>query len=784
MTAPSPDAAAPGEETVLDHLVGALRSRDLALDGQARPAAILWTDPEREWGEVLPLLGSAMEELLVLGDYSPEDRTGPAIWLRCMVDRTLDELELPGNRPPVLYLAGVGRQDLRAGEDCRAELRPLVELMFRGSMWLQSNGSDWTVRSFLTSKRSLDLDVAGDQATAAALRRALPEVARRSVASLRKGRLEAEDLDRMLSGDLARDILRWLGDPEATRASMEPGRWEAFASRARAELGLDPRTDADVEGGALLGRKAEGWERVWNRFEETPGAYPGIPDLLRRSAPDGIAYFPRESWPQVNEMQEDAVRKALAALPDLGHEEARSRVLELEREHGDRRDWVWARLGLAPLAGVLGSLAELAKAVEAPLAGPSTEALRDAYTRGGWKADVASWEALAGVPVADEDLVAGVVRHLLGPWLDESARSFQARVEVDGLPGPGDQGWVEVPESGCVFFVDGLRYDLAERLTSRLEARGLRVELKSRWAALPSVTATGKPAVAPVADSVRGEGLGADFAPVLDGETDSRPADAAALRAALEARGFQLLDARTPTAPCCEGARGWLESGDIDSLGHKVKGRLPRHLGEELDRIDEAVARIVAAGWAPVRIVTDHGWLFLPGGLPKIPLPKVLTESRWARCAVLSGESSTTMPRVPWSWNPTESFATAPGSACFRDGEVYAHGGLSLQECLTPDLAVTPGVTAAEASARIEGVTWRGMRCFLEVEAAGPVTADLRLGGAAGPSVAVDPKPVLDGTARLLLAGDEHEHADLTLVLLDPAGTILAHRATRVGEES
>ena len=35
--------------TVLDHLVEQLRAKDLRFDGQERPMAVLWTDPQAEW---------------------------------------------------------------------------------------------------------------------------------------------------------------------------------------------------------------------------------------------------------------------------------------------------------------------------------------------------------------------------------------------------------------------------------------------------------------------------------------------------------------------------------------------------------------------------------------------------------------------------------------------------------------------------------------------------------------------------------------------------------------
>ena len=35
-----------------------------------------------------------------------------------------------------------------------------------------------------------------------------------------------------------------------------------------------------------------------------------------------------------------------------------------------------------------------------------------------------------------------------------------------------------------------------------------------------------------------------------------------------------------------------------------------------------------------------------------------------------------------------------PMACCFRKGEEYAHGGLSLQECLTLELTITQGTSS------------------------------------------------------------------------------------------
>lgn len=769
--------------TVLGRLIEHLRAKNAPIDGQERPAAILWTDPKGEWLPLVERMRARVEELLMLGDYRPEARSGPAIWLRCVVDGALTTPKLPERRAPILYLPGVSRQQLRAGEECPAAWRPLVELMFRGTLWHQPNGSDWGVMTFLTSPRAAGLDIARDHATTDALLRALPEVALTPVAQLAGRRLEADDFDRMLAGDVVRDLLRWMGDPDGTRARLGASGWGAFLSRCRAELAFDPERDADVAAGTSLANGEGAWAAVWQRFAEAPTSYGDIAGLLRRSRPAGELRFARERWPDLNDEDEEAVRKALAELPGLSHAEACDAVMRLEQEHGPRRGWVWARGGLSPMAHVLAPLSRLAAAAKTSLGGSTPGDVAAAYVERGWQADAATWEALATGPTSDEGRVAGSVRHLLAPWLDDSARAFQAAVERAPLPGRGTQPLVEAGDDVCILFADGLRFDLAQRLAERLEARGCRVSVGHRWAALPTVTATAKPAVSPVADGIAGEALGEDFAPRL--EKTGKTASAQNLRTAMQERGYQILGSGTFDAPLAHPARGWVEAGEIDSLGHTLGSRLARQLTEELDRLVDRIAGLLDAGWKAVRVVTDHGWLLLPGGLPKVDLPRHLTASRWARCATLAGDGSPGFARAPWHWNASQWFATAPGSACFNKSEEYAHGGMSVQECLIPDLRVERA-SEPSVAATITSITWRGLRCFVEATTrGGAVKADLRLERPSGASVAATPKPVeADGSVSLVLEGDEHEAASLVLVLVDDKGRILTHQPTRVGADS
>ena len=85
-------------------------------------------------------------------------------------------------------------------------------------------------------------------------------------------RLEAEDFDKLMIGDPARDLLLWLGDPEGTRGQWDEGTWSAFRNRCRQDYGFDPETDGEIVGGEKLGQRKDAWHGVWERFAESPVA--------------------------------------------------------------------------------------------------------------------------------------------------------------------------------------------------------------------------------------------------------------------------------------------------------------------------------------------------------------------------------------------------------------------------------------------------------------------------------------------------------------------------------
>src|SRR5262245_41817446 len=253
---------------------------------QVAPAAILWTDKEQQWEPLLPRLRTALPHLLTLGGYDPAARTGPAIWIKCMLGQLLPEADWPAEAIPILYLPGVSRHELRAVEECPKLLQPLAELQYRGVYWTHPNGKDWTALAFLQAKDGgLGLDVARDAATAEALRRALVRLADTPLPELQGRRLEAADFDALLTPDPVRDLLTWLNDPTVARQRSEAGAWESFRNICRQQYGFDPQSDGELVGAENLGGQKGAWRQVWARFAEAPRRYPNLPELLRRAKP-------------------------------------------------------------------------------------------------------------------------------------------------------------------------------------------------------------------------------------------------------------------------------------------------------------------------------------------------------------------------------------------------------------------------------------------------------------------------------------------------------------------
>lgn len=764
-------------ETLLDQIEASLRNA-LAHNENAEvaPVALLWPDRDGQFAEAAEKLRTRLP-LLALGDLDEASAQGPAYWLRCVIAGTI-QVDLPEGAP-VLYLPGVARANLRAIEDCPRHLAPIAELQYRGQWFAHPNGKDWTIRAFLSNRtRGLGLNIAEDGATSDALLSAFGELLDLPMRRLASQYVDAEFLHHLLNPDPVARLLEWLDDPAGFQERIDAAQWKAFVAQCKNDFDFDPATEGEVTGGRRLGERTGAWEQVWRRFEQSPERYSGIEARLWKGKPHDLFAGADSSWPQVNEEAEARLRKALADLRGARAGEARKSIDDLWAEHRDRRNWVWAKLDRAPLAFALEQLERLARLTSGGPNGDDVDELVSAYSKTGWQADDAFLAALGAVPEAsDRAAVSGAVSALYRPWVDAYARALQAAIGPLANSGTYSPGPAAVADKRTVsLFVDGLRLDLAHRLADRLGR--LEVEIETVLAPLPTVTPTAKPALTPVPPGALAPGkhLGTVRA------SSGAKSNINVLRGFMEERGLQVLQGADTGDPT---GSAWTEAADIDERGHKFGTAFVDEIDRELDDIGKRVKVLLDAGWEQVDVVTDHGWILLPGGLEKVDLPAATVEVKKGRCARLKDGAQVSVPTVPWHWDPEVRIAIAPGITCFEANQEYEHGGVSLQECVVPRMHVRAGaVRVTTGGAAITKLKWLGLMCRIEFENVVPgATVDIRaLPADPSTSIAESAKETSGGGRQSLHVPDEElegENAFVVIVARD--GSILAQREVVIG---
>lgn len=775
---------------ILEKLLELVRSSAVYnKDTQSAPVCILWPDKESQFEPIIKELQIHLPELFVLGEYSPETNTGPAIWLRCVLSGKIDDIDLAKGLIPILYLPGVGRQSLRAVESCPDDLKPLAELQYRGVIWSQINAKDWTILSLLKSDQGgLALDVAQDSSTKDAMRHALGDLLEEDVELLKGKRLDKDYFNSLLSGgDPIRDLLQWLNLGTEFVQKKSESEWNAFNAVCKSKFGFIPKTEGQLAAAEKLAKHNGVWQPVWERYCEAPLRYRNIPQQIRNCKIPSFDLFDsveeKGKWPQWNDEEEKHLLSSLSALVDKPTHEARQEIVSLEETHGLRRNLVWAELKESPLAQALEPLAVLAQITTESSAVGTIEDIFSQYTTGGWKADDAALKALSYADdVKTFEAISAAVRAVYLPWAQENARYLQKVADENGYPGETiDTAAVEnYTEGECILFVDGLRFDTAKRLVALLENRGLKTTEKPYWNPLPSVTATGKPSVSPVKKKIKGIEESADFEPSV-AET-GQDLNNYHLKRLLKESSWKLLEHNDNSDGL---GNAWCEFGDIDHEGHDRGWKLAKHLDNLLAEIEERIEELLSSGWKKIRVVTDHGWLLMPKGLPKIELPSVLTNSKWGRCAVLKKGAETDERVFPWYWNPHQHFVLADGISCFKKGDEYNHGGLSSQECIVLEIAVSNESASLNSNTvELTDIVWKGLRCTVAVDGEfSDLKVDIRIeSGNPGSSVVLSKKSFkANGTSSVVIEDEDMEAKRAYIVLLDASGNLVKQQATVIG---
>ena len=247
-----------------------------------------------------------------LGDYAPDKATGPAAWLRY-------QLETQG-RGDTGDLSSRHRT-LRLPQ-CRPmpeQAKHLFALQFQGQFWTQKNGKNWTPFAFFSSADGgLGLDVAGDQDTKRRFRRAFPSclnrVGRAARAQAGSRRLPSHRHERPCA-----DAFRWMGDPGKIKLELEKSgsEWTSFRAVCR-------RCMASIRRRMVRSPQpkncpvARPLGLVWERYKEAPRTYPGVKELLSKTArQDDLFEKASEYKPRSNRKEEDASGKTLLALSSV-----------------------------------------------------------------------------------------------------------------------------------------------------------------------------------------------------------------------------------------------------------------------------------------------------------------------------------------------------------------------------------------------------------------------------------------------------------------------------------
>jgi hypothetical protein len=241
--------------------------------------------------------------------------------------------------------------------------------------------------------------------------------------------------------------------------------------------------------------------------------------------PDEVAAARAEDLGRIDtfEFEEQKVyAAALAALADGRWEVART--WSQERLDGSSF-WIELRGSLRrpawELVQAVATLGQTLATAGPALAADSLAAAVQRYVTCGAAVDQAHraleqrWHGVSGALLPErEELRARVVRtrELWHAWAEAWARGFSALCKAQGfVPGPALQQrtlFEEVvrpmtaqPGTTVIFLVDALRYEMAEALRREIgEPGATTIELRARLAELPTITAVGMNALAPVAE--------------------------------------------------------------------------------------------------------------------------------------------------------------------------------------------------------------------------------------------------------------------------------------------
>lgn len=770
-------------ESIFDKVKQALKQAENHNSNlMVKPEVILWLDPDNQWTDVIEVLQGELPQLLIYGDYAPSKKQGPSIWIKCMVAKMLPEANWPNGLIPIIYLPGFSKNDFRNVEEAGLNLQPLIEYQYTGVLFLQENGKEWTILAFLENPiNGLGLKVAKDSATKEALKKSLPVTFQDADVFQGRSILDADFLNNLLFPDLTPNILKWMCKGDVFLQQMEAVRREVFINLCKNQYEFEPDHRDIISIARKLGEQKGNWRYIWQMYANAPKKYPEIEEFLRSAKPDdlgvGVFAIPEESWPQVNELAEDKLLSDLTKVASLHPKEATQKLISLEDANRKRIGWIWNELGKSPLVNSLHFLVEMAKICTNAFPISSIEEMKEYYTSKGIHADQSMRIALASVKSEkDKKAIKSIIKVIYQPWLELITNQFQTLVAKNA--DIFTKQLAKEEEESYLLFVDAFRYELAEEFCQRLEKLKYKVDLTNGWSAIPSLTPTAKPNISPIAKSVSTASEISEFRPQL---INGKDLQTSAFREQLSANGFRYI---SNSNDIDSSVKSWQEIGDIDTKGHEEQSDMVKRIDELFEQVLETIDVAFEKGVKRIKIVTDHGWLLMPGGLPKTQLNAGLAETRWGRCAIIKDGAKTDLLHIPWRWNPNIFIAYAPGINFFKINEEYAHGGISIHECLVPEIIIE-NPNAQNIDTEFKEVKWVNLKCAIQttnVPDGFKIDIRTKYNDALTSVLDVSSKgKKIIGNIVTLLIDDAYEYQSATIVLLDENDRILNKKPTTIG---
>jgi len=267
----------------------------------------------------------------------------------------------------------------------------------------------------------------------------------------------------------------------------------------------------------------------------------------------------------------------------------------------------------------------------------------------------------------------------------------------------------------ALIMVDALRYELGQELTAKLQPSP-QATPDAALSPLPSVTAPRMAALLPGWSDFAVDYAGGAWlitAPGFKGNIADKKGRLAWLKHRLDSVAFFNLEEwlKTPLEGVTKGTE-WIviSSTEIDAVGEGA-GPVTWYTTEVLlQRLEQAIRRLLVLNCAEIHVVSDHGFLLREdvreSDKVAVDVPADRLLKRAERYLLLRGPDlpATDLPSLPVSGSDDLVAVFPRGIGCFfTPGPYdYMHGGISLQELVTARVTVRQSVAERPVSVALE----------------------------------------------------------------------------------